>query len=71
MHCGTLELWNGLLELGVRAVEQDLIPYMGQLELANVPIEASIIDLGVHNSLIALVMFCNSLPTMDMLSTLV
>ena len=34
-----------------RAVEQDIIPYVGQLELATIPFEAMIINPDVHGLL--------------------
>ena len=32
-------MWKGLFKLEVRGAEQDLIPYVGQLKLPNVPFE--------------------------------
>ena len=46
----------------VRGVEQNLFPYVGQLVLANVPLEAWIIDLMNIASLIVLARACGSLP---------
>ena len=34
-----------------RGIKQDLIPYVGQLELANIPFEGYIIDPGIHGLL--------------------
>ena len=53
-----------------RGVEQDIVPYVGQLELANVPVEAWIKTLMYMVSLMVLVVLCASLSTMDKLSTL-
>ena len=53
-----------------RGIEQDLIRYAGQLELANIAIEGWIIDLLYMASLMVLVMLCASLPTVERLSTL-
>ena len=41
----------GLLEVEIRDIEQDLIPYVRQLVLADVPIEGWIIDSDVHGLL--------------------
>ena len=41
----------GLSKLESRGIEQDLIPYMGKIELANVPIEQWIIDPDEHGLL--------------------
>ena len=41
----------GLLEVEIRCVEQDLIRYVGQLELANVPTAGWIIDTDIHGFL--------------------
>ena len=51
-HSGTGYMGRGsLFEVEVRGVEQDLIPYVGQLVLANVPIERWIIDPYEHGLL--------------------
>ena len=55
----------------VRDIEQDLLPYVRQLKLANVPIEGWIIDLDVMASLMFLAMLCTALLTIKKLSTLV
>ena len=63
-------MWKGIFKLKVRNVELDLIPYVGQLELPNVPVEEWITDPDIHSILdIALAMLCNFPSTMD-LSTL-
>ena len=46
---GQLELWKELLEMKV--VAQDLIPYVGHLGLANVPVEGWTIDPDAHGLL--------------------
>ena len=40
-----------LFELQIRGVEQDIIPYVGQCVLSNVPIERCIIQPYVHSLL--------------------
>ena len=40
-----------MFEVDVRGVEQDLIPYVGQWVLANVPVEGWIIDPYEHSLL--------------------
>ena len=42
---------DGLFEMEFRGVEQDLISYVGKLELANVPVEGWIIGHYNHNFL--------------------
>ena len=54
-----------------RGVIQDLIPYVGQLELANVPVKRQIIDPDVHGHFYGPMMLCASLPTIEELSTLI
>ena len=60
--CGGLVLWalyngpgwtgrEGPFEVEVRDVEQDITPYVGQLVLANVPVERWIIDPYEHSLL--------------------
>ena len=51
-------------------IEWDIIQYVWQLELPNVPLEGWIIDPDEHGFLIVLVILCASLPTMETLSTL-
>ena len=46
-----LELWKGLLKLEVRGIEQDLIPYVRQLELPTVPVEEWAIHPDLHGHL--------------------
>ena len=41
-----------------RGIEQDLIPYVGQLELGNVPVEGWSIDPDVHDLLYGLCDVC-------------
>ena len=41
-----------------RGIEQDIIPYVGQLELANVPIEGWIIDSDAHGLLDVFLQCC-------------
>ena len=48
---GQLEWGRRLLEVESRGIKQDFIPYVGQLELANVPIEGWIIDPDEHGPL--------------------
>ena len=43
-----LYMLEGLFEMEVRSVEQDLISYMGQLVLPNVPVKRWIIDLYIQ-----------------------
>ena len=45
------ELWKGLFKMEVRGVEQDLIQYVGQLELPNVPVEGWVIGPDVYGIL--------------------
>ena len=42
---------DGLFEVEVRGVQQDLIPYVGHMVLPNVPVEGWIIDPYVHSLL--------------------
>ena len=42
---------GGLLKGEVRCIDQDLIPYVGQLEFTNVPIKGWIIDPDTHGLL--------------------
>ena len=42
---------------------------MGQLELSNISVEGWIIDLMFMASLMVLVRFCDSLPTMEIVHT--
>ena len=70
-HSWQLELWKELLWIEVRGIEQDLIPYVGQLELANVPTEGWIIDPNIHSLLDGSYNVMYLPPTMEMLSTLV
>ena len=42
---------GGLFEVEVMVVDQDLIPYMGQLVLSNVPVKRWIIDPYMHRLL--------------------
>ena len=46
----------------VRGVEQDLIPYVGQLELPKVPVEGWVIDPDVHGLFCGL---CNAVQLSD------
>ena len=48
MHSGQVEFWKRPFKLGVRAVEYDLIPLVGQLELPNVPVVRWIIVPDIH-----------------------
>ena len=59
---GQLEWKRGLLKVEGRGIKQVLIPYVRQMELANVPIEGWIIDPVIHGLLDGL---CNvmHLPT--------
>ena len=47
----------------VRDVEQDFIPYVGQLVFANVPVDGLNVDLMNMASLIVLSIVYDSLPT--------
>ena len=51
----------------VKGVEQDFIPYVGQLVLDNIPVEGLTIVPYQHG----LIMVCDSLPTMEKLSNLI
>ena len=62
---------DGLLEVEVRGVEQDLIPYVGQLAFPNIPMEDGSLTLMNMAPLMVLKMVCASLPTMEKLSNLV
>ena len=64
-----LEMWQNLLKLEVRSIEQVLIPCVGQLELPSVPIDGWIIDPDICKLPDGLVMLCDSLPIMEKLST--
>ena len=64
-------MWNSLLQLEVWGVEQDLIPYMGQMVLPNVLLSDGSLTLIYMASLMVLLMVCDSLPTMEKLSNLV
>ena len=45
-------LQKGLFKLEVWGVKQDLIPYVGQLVLSNVPVEGWIILLDIYGLLV-------------------
>ena len=53
-----------------RGIKQDLIPYVGQLELACVPIEDGLLTLMYMASLMAILKSCISLPIVEKLSML-
>ena len=44
-------MWKGLFEVEVSGVEQDLIPYVGQVVLPKVPVKRWIIEPYVHSLL--------------------
>ena len=71
MYSEWLEMWKALFKLEGRGVEQDNIPYVGQLKLPKVSVDGWIIDLTYRTSLMGLVMLCDFLPTTEKLSTLV
>ena len=68
---GQVEWGRGLIEMEGRVIKQDLMPYVRQQELANIPIEGQIIDLDYMASLMVVVILCASLPTVEKLPTLI
>ena len=71
MYSEDLELWKGPFKLECRGFEQELIPYVGQLELPSVPVGGWIIDLIYMASLMVLAMLLDFLPTTEKLFKLV
>ena len=51
MHSDHLVLWTSLFKFELCGVKQDLIPYVGQLVLPNVPVEGWVIDPDKHGLL--------------------
>ena len=59
-----LKIWKGLLEMGVRVVELDLIPNMGSWNFPLFLLRDGSMTLMYMASLKALAMLCNSISTM-------
>ena len=70
-YSGQFELRKGLLEMEIRGFEQDLIPCVGQLELANVPIGELITDCDIPGLFDGSCNVCASPSTMKKSSFLV
>ena len=66
---GLVNLRGRVFEVEVKGIEQDLIPYVGHLACASVPVEGWIIDFYGHGLLVP-AMVCDSLPTMEKMSNL-